>query len=118
MLVGQIHKTFGWRGKVAGHNASDFVTKKASVSLTTSSPAWAETSPGSGIYVEDVTVSTGTEHTKVDLQPTAAQILQLISDGVQALFIENNSSMFTAYAIGAAPTTAMTIQATLTEVEE
>lgn len=109
-----------WRRDKVGGSWSTWkrmnTAKKGSVSLTTSSPAWAETSTGSGIYTEIVSVVGGTANTKVDLQPTAAQIAQLIEDKVSALFIENNNGIFYAYAVGNAPTTAMTIQTTLTEV--
>ena len=46
---------------------------------------------------------------------TPAQITQLVSDGVFGLLIENNNATFTAKAIGAAPTTTMTVQITRTE---
>lgn len=83
--------------------------KVASVSLSTT---WT----GAGPYTQTVTVSGATPDSKIDLQPTAAQLQQLIDDGVQALYIENNAGTLTATAIGAAPTTAMTLQCTLTEV--
>ena len=71
---------------------------------------------GAGPYTQTVTISGSTSNSKVDLQPTAAQLAQLINDGVQALYIANNSGTLTAYAVGAAPSTAMTLQCTLTEV--
>lgn len=58
-----------------------------------------------------------TAKSRIDLQPTAAQLTQLITDGVTALTIENNNGTLTAYALGAAPSTAMTIACTVTEVE-
>lgn len=73
---------------------------------------------GSGPYTQTVTVSgaTVTANSKVDLQPNADQIAQLIEDGVQALYIANNNGTLTAYAIGAETSSAMTIQCTVTEV--
>ena len=73
---------------------------------------------GSGPYTQVVTVTGATisSNSKVDLQPTPAQIEQLISDGVEALVIENNAGTLTATAIGAAPSTALTLQCTVTEV--
>ena len=59
---------------------------------------------------------TVTADSKVDIQPDAAAIMQLASDGVYGLYIENNAGTLTAYAIGAAPTVAMTLQAVVTEV--
>lgn len=73
---------------------------------------------GSGPYTQTVTVSgyTITANSKVDLQPDAAAIAQLVSDGVNALYIANDNGTLTAYAVGAAPTAALTIQCTITEV--
>lgn len=53
---------------------------------------------------------------KVDLQPDYATINQLIDDGVTSLYVENTNGVLTAYATGAAPTAALTIQCTITEV--
>ena len=53
---------------------------------------------------------------KVDLQPDYATINQLIDDGVTSLYVENTDGVLTAYATGAAPTVALTIQCTITEV--
>ena len=73
---------------------------------------------GSGPYTQTVTVSgaTVTANSKVDLQPNADQIAQLIEDGVQALYIANNNGTLTAYAVGAETSAAMTVQCTVTEV--
>lgn len=73
---------------------------------------------GSGYHSEAVTVTgaTITGSSKVDLQPGAAAIQQMISDGVLALYIENNNGTLTAYAVGAAPTAALALQCTVTEV--
>lgn len=73
---------------------------------------------GNGPYTQTVTVTgaTITANSKVDLQPDATTIAQLITDGVKGLYIVNNAGLLTAYAIGAAPTVALTIQCTITEV--
>lgn len=73
---------------------------------------------GSGPYTQTVTVTdaTVTSNSKVDLQPTPAQIAQLIADGVEALVVENNAGTLTATAIGAVPSVALTVQCTVTEV--
>ena len=83
-----------------------------SVTLTTT---WL----GSGPYNQTVTLNGGgapLATQKVDLQPTAAQLQQIISDGVAAITIENNSGTLVVYAIGNAPTVSMTVQVTITGV--
>lgn len=73
---------------------------------------------GSGPYTQTVTITgyTITANSKVDLDPDAAAISALAAAGVQALYIVNNTAVLTAYAVGAAPTAALTIQCTITEV--
>lgn len=88
----------------------DAKVKKTTISLSTT---WTgSASP----YTQTVTVSGGTSTCKVDLQPDATAFAHMVSVGCNALFIVNNSGTFTAYAIGAKPTTALSIQATVTEV--
>ena len=90
--------------------ASPFAVHKASITLSNS---WS----GSGPYTKTVTISgaTITSNTKVDVQPDATTIAQMITDGVQALYINNNGGTLTAYAIGAAPTASLTLQVTYYE---
>ncbi len=73
---------------------------------------------GSGPYTQVVTVTgaTVTASSRVDVQPGAAALAQLADDGVAALWIENNGGTLTAYALGAAPSAALTVQCTVTEV--
>lgn len=93
-----------WSGKAD-------VPKKVTISFSTS---W--TASGSN-YTQTVTVSGGTANSLVALQPTAAQIVELQEAGVVAMMVDNNNGTFTATAIGAKPSAAMNIQATITEVE-
>lgn len=73
---------------------------------------------GSGPYTQTITLAnyTVTSNTKIDIQPDSTAIAQLITDGVKALYIANNSGTLTAYAIGAAPSTSLTMQVTCVEV--
>lgn len=88
---------------------SDMAVKKGSITL---SATWS----GEGPYTQTVTLSGVTANSKVDVQPDAATLQTLMDDGVSALYISNTDGTLTAYAIGAAPTAAMTIQVTVTEV--
>ena len=85
-------------------------TKKASITLSTD---WVgDASP----YTQTVTISGTTANSKVDLQPDATDITQMANDGTVALYIVNDNGTLTAYAVGEKPTSALTIQATITEV--
>ena len=97
-----------------GTSASWGTVASVSASTITTTTTWS----GSGPYTQTVTLSgyTATANTKVDIQLTAAQIVQLITDGVTSLLVSNSNGTLTMYATGAKPTTAMTIQATCTEV--
>lgn len=71
---------------------------------------------GTGPYTQVVTVSGVTANSEVSFRPNAAQLQQLIDDGVQALYVENDGGTCTAVAVGAAPSVAMTMVAEVTEV--
>ena len=49
---------------------------------------------------------------RIDLQPNATVLAQLMNDGVGALYIENNNGVLTAYAVPNAPSISLTIQVT------
>lgn len=94
--------------------ADDVADQKVRVGTVNLSTAWT----GAGIHYTQTVLVHGasvTESCKVDLQPTEQQLAQLISDGVSSIVIENNAGALTAYAIGNAPTQAMTVQCTVTE---
>lgn len=67
-------------------------------------------------YYQAVPLSGVTQYTKVDLQPTLAQIdlLHAMSTG---FFAVNQDGAVTVYAVGNKPTQDFAIQVTLTEVE-
>lgn len=56
-----------------------------------------------------------TENSKVDLQPTAIQIVALQNSDI-ALMADNNDGVITVYALGGKPTVDYTMQALITEV--
>lgn len=82
-------------------------------SITLAAANWT----GSGPYTQAVTITgaTVTANTKVDVQPDATAFAQMESDGVTALYVDNNNGTLTAYALGAAPTANLTLQVTYYE---
>ena len=68
-------------------------------------------------YSQVIEVPTVTENTKVDLQPTAQQIVDLQNQDIQ-LMVENDNGTCTCYAIGAKPSTDLEMRVMLTEVVE
>jgi hypothetical protein len=66
-------------------------------------------------YSQVVVVNGVTVNSKLDLQPTAQQIVSLQNEDI-ALMAENNAGTVTFYALGGKPTTNYTMQVLLTEV--
>lgn len=81
-------------------------------SVTLASANWS----GNGPYTQSVTISGVLSNSKVDIQPNATALQQMITDGCSAIYIDNNSGTLTAHAIGSAPTADLTVQVTITEV--
>lgn len=73
---------------------------------------------GNGPYTQTITIPDATAKSKIDLQPDATTLAQLSSDGVQSLWVQNDDGVLTACALGAAPTAALSVQYTRTEVAE
>lgn len=93
----------------------DYAEPAKTSSITLTAAGWTgDTSP----YTQSITIAGSTAHTKVDLQPDASAIAQLITDGVAGMYIANDGGTLTAYAVSAKPTVDLTIQTTLTEVTE
>jgi len=82
-------------------------------SIMLSAAAWT----GDETYTQVVSIDGVTPQSKVDLQPNAATLTAMIEDGVSALYVANDNGVLTAYALGAAPTVDMAIQATVTEMD-
>ena len=102
--------TVGSNGEVSPKDPTGSI-RKGTISLSTQ---WS----GDGVYTQVVTVPgiTITANSKVDIQPDMEAIEQFAEDGVAALYVENSSGTLTACAAGAAPSSAMTLQCTVTEV--
>lgn len=93
--------------------------------ITLDSASWTQSGETESYY-QNITAQISsylpaTTLTKVDLQPNSELILQMIDDGVGGLLVANESPdnsnlLFKAYAVGAAPTVNMVVQATKTEV--
>jgi len=93
------------------------IQKQISSGTITLSAAW--TGPDAdGDYSQVVTVTGAavTEQSVLFANPTPAVIRQLLEDGVAALTFGNTAGTLTAYAIGAAPSAALTIDVCVAEV--
>ena len=66
-------------------------------------------------YKQTVTINTVTAATKIDLQPTATQLVALQNADI-SLMAENNNGTVTIYAFGGKPSSDMTMQVMLMEV--
>ena len=80
--------------------------------ITLSSSAW---TGADDEWSQTVTGLTVTARTKVDLQPTAEQVVEL-GDACIALMMENNNGTLTCHAVGNKPTKDYVIQVTLQEM--
>lgn len=80
--------------------------------ITLAAASWAGSSES---YSQVVEINTVTTATKIDLQPTAQQIVNLQSSET-TLMIENSGGVVTCYAIGNKPTVDYTMQVLLQEV--
>lgn len=100
--------------KLAQEVKKAYTTYRASLTIPYAS--WT----GSGPYSQTITIPDAviTSDTKVDIQPSAAVINQLISDGVTGMFFYNNSGTLTVYAVGASPTADLSVQVTYYETQE
>jgi hypothetical protein len=97
-------------GGTSYDNAISILPKMTTVTLKAAN--WTgDTNPWSQV----VTVNGVTVNSKVDLQPTAVQIVEFQNNDI-ALIAENNDGVVTVYAIGGKPTKDYTMQALITEV--
>ena len=82
-------------------------------SLTISTSGWS----GSGPWTRTISITGGTASSMVDIQSSEAVINTMIESGTTAVFIKNDSGVFTLVAIGAIPNAAITLQVSITEVK-
>lgn len=71
---------------------------------------------GSGPWTRTISITGGTASSMVDIQSSEAVINTMIESGTTALFIKNDSGVFTLVAMGAIPDAAITLQVSITEV--
>ena len=90
------------------------IAASATVGTITLGTNWAGNDPYTQTAVTSYTV---TNKTRADMQPDPAIVEQLMIDGVSQIILANNNGALTAYAYGAKPSTALTIQVYFSEVE-
>ena len=73
---------------------------------------------GNDPYTQAVTITgyTVTANTRADIMADDAVIEQMVNDGVDTIYIENDNGVLTAYAIGGKPSSAYNLTVILTEV--
>lgn len=111
MPVLKIRKNGEWV-EVWGATNDTNVSAPKSTSINLLAANWVgETQP----YSQGINISVVTANSKIDLQPTAAQIVEL-QDAEITLMVENNNGVLTCYALGNKPTSDYIMQALITEV--
>lgn len=93
-----------------GTGVTPLLPRIATITLT--ADAW---TGSSNPWSQVVTVNGVNANSKIDLQPTAQQIISLQNADI-ALMAENNAGVITVYALGGKPTTDYTMQVLITEV--
>ena len=113
MPVLKIKKTDGtWQEVWGAITDTSNVSAPKLTSITMKANAWQGTSHP---YSQVVTCNGVNANSKLDLQPTAAQIVAL-QDAEITLMASNNNGVVTAYAIGYKPTVDYTMDVLITEV--
>lgn len=89
----------------------------AIIGSITLSTEWSETETGSGIFTQSVSVPgiAISDRSMINLQPDAATLKAMLDGGVYSLTVSNDSGSLTAYAIGAVPLGAITVQCTVVD---
>ncbi len=113
MAVDNIARGMAASAQGGGGGGGGGGSAKVSVGSITVGTTWS----GSDPYSQTVTVTGVSTDSKsiVDLQATAAQGASIMSDGVEAMLVENNAGTLTLYALGGTPSSAMTLQCIVME---
>ena len=85
-------------------------SKRVEITLTTS--GWTISEDGE-YYTQPIELASATTNSKVILDPTPAQIIQLMKDGV-SVFVGNDNGVLKAYSYNGIPSTEMVLKAVLT----
>lgn len=85
-----------------------------SISISVSASAWVQSEDGTH-YTQVVKVSGTTANSKIDLEPSPEQVIELMNNE-SSLFAANENGVITLYAIPNAPTSNMTIAATMRDL--
>lgn len=111
MPVLKIRKNGEWV-EVWGATIDTNVSAPKSTSITLLATNWVGDSQP---YSQAISISAATSNSKVDLLPTANQIVELQNADI-SLMVENNNGTLTCYALGGKPEQDYTMQVLLTEV--
>lgn len=82
--------------------------------ITVVAASWVKSENG-GYFTQSVAVPNATVNSRIDLDPSPEQIIQLINESV-SMFISNENGAIKAYALGSAPSTDMTFKIRISEV--
>lgn len=82
--------------------------------ITVVADSWVESENGE-YFTQSVAVPNATVNSRIDLDPSPEQIIQLINESV-SMFISNENGAIKAYALGSAPSTDMTFKIRISEV--
>ena len=111
MPVLKIKKTDGTWQEVWG-GISETASNPKLTTITMTASAWAGSS---NPYSQVVSCSGVNANSKLDLQPTPTQIVELQNAEI-SLMLTNNNGVVTAWAIGGKPTKSYTMDVLITEV--
>lgn len=90
------------------------VATSTSVNVTLNSALWKASEDGT-YYTQELTITGVTAKSRIDLNPTPEQIIQLLNDEV-SMFVSNDAGVVTVYSMNGVPSTTMYMSAVITEV--